>query len=152
MLIQSFSFISDPRSHIRRKRHDMVFLEHFPGQVVNPGATVELWCAVRGALRINWFRDGSPLHVDPRDSSSHLSLGEPSMMVRSSYNISRVVPEDAGLYACEAVSRNNESVIHEARVDTYGKPFYEKKIFLDIHLSTTINVPSTFATAKEKVS
>lgn len=104
----------------RKKRETVILIERFPGRAILPGSEVSIFCGARGSARITWTRDGVPY---PGITPQHtISQSSSSIITRSYLNISKIVPEEAGLYACTATALDGSSQdTHAARIDVYGK-------------------------------
>ncbi|XP_023316145.1 Down syndrome cell adhesion molecule-like protein Dscam2 [Trichogramma pretiosum] len=99
-----------------------VFLYSFIEQTLQPGPAVSLKCSAAGnpTPQITWTLDGFPLPTVAR-----FVIGQYVTVhgdVISHVNISHVVVEDGGEYACTAENRAGK-VSHSARLNIYGLPY-----------------------------
>ncbi|UYV61744.1 hypothetical protein LAZ67_1006263 [Cordylochernes scorpioides] len=105
-------------------REDRPELRHtFPRQVADAGGRVALRCVAAGnpLPRVTWTLDGGPLPGDTGPRRHYGDFVNRRGEVVSFVNISGLLPEDGGVYACEARSEAGVA-IHEARVDVRGPP------------------------------
>ncbi|XP_030386436.1 Down syndrome cell adhesion molecule-like protein Dscam2 isoform X2 [Scaptodrosophila lebanonensis] len=99
-----------------------VLLYSFIEQTLQPGPAVSLKCSAAGnpTPQISWTLDGFPL-----PSNGRFMIGQYITVhgdVISHVNISHVMVEDGGEYACIAENRAGR-VQHEARLNIYGLPY-----------------------------
>ncbi|KAL9905343.1 Down syndrome cell adhesion molecule 2 isoform 4-T7 [Glossina fuscipes fuscipes] len=99
-----------------------VLLYSFIEQTLQPGPAVSLKCSAAGnpTPQISWTLDGFPL-----PSNGRFMIGQYITVhgdVISHVNISHVMVEDGGEYACIAENRAGK-VQHAARLNIYGLPY-----------------------------
>ncbi|XP_039229545.1 Down syndrome cell adhesion molecule-like protein Dscam2 isoform X7 [Drosophila yakuba] len=99
-----------------------VLLYSFIEQTLQPGPAVSLKCSAAGnpTPQISWTLDGFPL-----PSNGRFMIGQYITVhgdVISHVNISHVMVEDGGEYACNAENRAGR-VQHAARLNIYGLPY-----------------------------
>ncbi|KAL4716781.1 hypothetical protein ACJJTC_001937, partial [Scirpophaga incertulas] len=102
----------------------MVMTKHFGDTTVMPGGDICLQCGISSPhpARFIWERDGIVISSNT-DSRYVISQSmSPDGGVLSQLNITDVMVEDGGLFACVA-HHGDSSLTHQARLNVYGPPY-----------------------------